>query len=71
MILNELSLMIKALQTLHQTIQWSCSSSETIVLSKLMVTFLKNETYGYGSQYSLKNLWSVYPTVTWYGISFN
>ena len=37
-------------------------------LSKLMVTFLKNGTYTYGSQYSLKNLISLYPTITWYGI---
>ena len=27
-----------------------------------MVTFLKNETYEYGSWYSLKNLWSLYST---------
>ena len=33
--------------------QRSCILQETFVLSKLMVTFLKNETYGYGSQYSL------------------
>ena len=26
------------------------------VLSKLIVAFLKNETYGYGSRYSLKNI---------------
>ena len=26
------------------------------VLSKLMVTLLKNETYGYGSRYSLKKI---------------
>ena len=46
------------------------------VLSKFMVTFLKNETYGNGSRYSLKNLClctlqfekslSLYPTETWY-----
>ena len=38
-----------------------------------MVTFLKNETYKYGSPYSLKNLWSLYPTVFELGmeLSFN
>ena len=32
-----------------------------------MITFLKNETYGYDSRYSLKILWSQYTTLTWYG----
>ena len=27
------------------------SSNDTVFLSKLMVTFLKNETYGYGMKY--------------------
>ena len=33
-----------------------------------MVTFLKTETYWYGSRHSLKSLWSPYLIVTWYGI---
>ena len=36
-----------------------------------MVTFLKKETYEYGSWYSLKNLGGLYPAVTWYGIQLN
>ena len=31
-----------------------------------MVTILKTETYGYGSQHILKNLWSLYlSNLTW------
>ena len=45
--------------------KWFCSSAE-VICSEQMVTFLKNETYGYSSLYSLKNLWRLYPTVTWY-----
>ena len=44
--------------------QWSCSSPETICSEQAYGNILKNKM-GNGSWYSLKNLWSLYPTVAW------
>ena len=55
-------------KSLNQRTNGPVAHLRLFALSKLMVTFLKNETYRYGSRFSLKNLWSLYPTVTWHGI---
>ena len=39
---------------IYQKTNGSVAYFRLFVLSKLTVTFLKNETYGYGSQYNLK-----------------
>ena len=58
---------------IYQKTNGSVAHFGLFVLSKLTVTFLKNETYGYGSQYNLKKpLVSVsYSNLVWNLALFN